>query len=418
MKWSADAKVGLVTIVGVLMFTCVVLSLAHTEVFGKPGFEVHTIFQDANGLQKGNSVRYVGVNVGKVERVTPSKDGVDVRLKIDKGTEIPKDSKIAITTDGLLGEKIVSITPGKDKGHLLAEGDILGGTQSKNMDEMMNSANTLMANANDMLKNINSVIGDSSTQQAMRNSFKNIESMTANMSGVTGKAEDMMDVNAANIQRITANMAETTEKMNAFMQNLDGDGSTSANMRQTVANAKKITDDFVVTSNKIKTMTTDPKTQANIQKTLDNAANITTKVNKILGHDSQLDVRGDAGLLYNETKSESSGQANFRLYRNNNFMLLGAENVGNGTNLDLQYGRHGKLFDSRLGIINGELGAGFDFLVGKPFQLSLEGYDPDDWRYRIKARVRLVPNVYFFGQFTRPMKRSDGGNYYGLDYAF
>ena len=96
MNWSAEAKVGLVTIVGVLLFTFVVVSLAHTEVFGKPGYSLHILFKDANGLHPGNSVRYVGVNVGKVESVTPSKDGVDVRIKLNKGTEIPRDSKASI----------------------------------------------------------------------------------------------------------------------------------------------------------------------------------------------------------------------------------------------------------------------------------------------------------------------------------
>ena len=120
MKWSAEAKVGLVTIVGVLIFTYVVITLAHAEIFGKPGYEIHAMFRDANGLQKGNSVRYVGVHVGKVVSVSPSKEGVDVAMKIDKGTEIPKGSKLAITTDGLLGEKIVSITPGADSTQVVA----------------------------------------------------------------------------------------------------------------------------------------------------------------------------------------------------------------------------------------------------------------------------------------------------------
>ena len=73
MKWSAEAKVGFVTIVAVLLFSGVIISLAHIELFGKPGFVIHTEFNDANGLQKGNSVRYVGVHVGKVEKVTPRK---------------------------------------------------------------------------------------------------------------------------------------------------------------------------------------------------------------------------------------------------------------------------------------------------------------------------------------------------------
>lgn len=400
MKWSAEAKVGLVTIVGVLLFTFVVLTLAHAEIFGKPGFVVHTEFKDANGLQKGNSVRYVGVHVGKVESVKPSRDGVDVAMKLEKGTEIPRDSKVTITTDGLLGEKIVAITPGNDKNHLLADGDYIDGTQSKNMDDMMDSAGKLMGSADDMVKNINAIIGDEKTQAAMRGSIQNI------------------DANAGNIQQITANMAAMTAQMNASMQNLDGDGAASANVRATAANMKQITDRFETIAQSMEKMTTDPQTQANIQTTLNNTAQITTKVNKILGGASDIKVQGEAGLLYNTTKNETSGTVNFKVYRGDTFGLVGAENIGNGTNLNLQYGRRGHLFDTRAGLINGDLGAGFDFFQDGPFRLSLEGYDPDDWRFRLKAQYRLAPDLYLFSQFTRPMSRSDGGNYYGINYAF
>ncbi|WP_302420055.1 MlaD family protein [uncultured Megasphaera sp.] len=382
MKWSAEAKVGLVTIVGVLLFTFVVLTLAHAEIFGKPGFVIHTEFKDANGLQKGNSVRYVGVHVGKVESVKPSRDGVDVAMKLEKGTEIPRDSKVTITTDGLLGEKIVAITPGNDKNHLLADGDYIDGSQGKNMDDMMDSAGKLMGSADDMVKNINAIIGDEKTQAAMRGSIQNIDD-------ITGKTSQMMDANAGNIQQITANMAAMTAQMNASMQNLDGDGAASANVRATAANMKQITDRFETIAQSMEKMTTDPQTQANIQTT-----------------------------LYNTTKNETSGTVNFKVYRGDTFGLVGAENIGNGTNLNLQYGRRGRLFDTRAGLINGDLGAGLDFFRDGPFRLSLEGYDPDDWRFRLKAQYRLTPDLYLFSQFTRPMSRSDGGNYYGISYAF
>ena len=411
MKWSAEAKVGLVTIVGVLLFTFVVLTLAHAEIFGKPGFVVHTVFKDANGLEKGNSGRVVGVHVGKVESVKPSRDGVDVAVKLEKGTEIPRDSKVTITTDGLLGEKIVAITPGNDKNHLLADGDYIDGTQSKNMDDMMDSAGKLMGSADDMVKNINAIIGDEKTQAAMRGSIQHIDD-------ITGKTSQMMDANAGNIQQITANMAAMTAQMNASMQNLDGDGAASANVRATAANMKQITDRFEIIAQSMEKMTTDPQTQANIQTTLNNTAQITTKVNKILGGASDIKVKGEAGLLYNTTKNETSGTVNFKVYRGDTFGLVGAENIGNGTNLNLQYGRRGRLFDTRAGLINGDLGAGLDFFRDGPFRLSLEGYDPDDWRFRLKAQYRLTPDLYLFSQFTRPMSRSDGGNYYGISYAF
>ena len=69
-------------------------------------------------------------------------------------------------------------------------------------------------------------------------------------------------------------------------------------------------------------------------------------------------------------------------------------------------------------MIHSSFGAGLDFGVQRPFGLTLEGYDPNDWRYRITARLRIMPDMYLFGRFTRPMERDDGGNYYGVEYTF
>ena len=413
MKWSAEAKVGLVTIVGVLIFTYVVITLAHAEIFGKPGYEIHAMFRDANGLQKGNSVRYVGVHVGKVS-VSPSKEGVDVAMKIDKGTEIPKGSKLAITTDGLLGEKIVSITPGADSTQVVAAGEYLNGSDGKTMDDMMESTGKLIANANDMINNINNVIGHPETQQAMRGTIQNIE-------GMTGRVNGLMDANAGNIQSMTAHMAAVTASLDetaAQLAAMNRDGAISDDVRATAENMKQITDSFEKTALAVEKITTDEQSQADLQQTLHNTASISGRLNKILGGDTGLKTEGDAAILYNDTKSETGAQVNFKLYRNNSFALLGAENIGNGTKMNLQYGKKGTFLSARAGLIRGELGMGLDFFEDKPFRLSLEGYDPDDWRYRVKAKYRLTDNLFLFGQFTRPMNRSDGGNYYGIDYVF
>lgn len=411
MKWNAEAKVGLVTIVGVLLFTYVILTLAHAEIFGKPGFEIRAMFQDANGLQKGNSVRYVGVNVGKVEKVTPSRDGVEVLLRLDKGTEIPRDSKISITTDGLLGEKMVSIIPGKDKDHLLASGDVLDGVQGKTMDDVMANANEVISGANELVHNMNKIVGNPQNQAALSQSLQNVAALT-------GQTNQMLDANAGNIQQITTNMAAMTAQMNASLQNLDGDGATTDSVRAMAANMKDVTARFDTIARSMEQMTTDPQSKADIQTTLRNTAEITEKVNHILNGASGIEAGGEAGLLYNDTKNKTGAHVNFKVYRGDSFALIGAEQIGDGTNLNLQYGLRRQDFESRLGLINGELGAGIDFFHTGPLRLSLEGYDPDDWRYRLKAQYRILPDIYLFGQFTRPMKRSDGGNYYGINYVF
>ncbi len=418
MKWTAEAKVGLVTVIGVLAFTFVILNLAHAELFGKPGYTIHAVFQDANGLKTGNSVRYVGVQVGKVEGVTATKYGVDAKLKLDKGTEVPKDCSVAVTTDGLLGEKIVSITPNGDSSRLLGDGDYIYGNSGQSMDDMMHSATQLVNSVNDMMKNVNSVIGDEKTQTAMRGTIQNMEALTGNMNGV-------VEANSANLQAITSNMAAVTGSMNGVAsqlersaQTMDGDGSMSANIRSTAENMKNITDRFERIAKSIEHVTTDPKTNQDIQTTLHNTAQLSNKLNNILGGNSKIKVQGDVGMMYNDTKSKTSGSANFKVFRNDAYALLGADNIGDDTKMNLQYGHHGNLFDSRIGLIHSSFGAGLDFGVQRPFGLTLEGYDPNDWRYRITARLRIMPDMYLFGRFTRPMERDDGGNYYGVEYTF
>lgn len=407
---TAEVKVGIMTVVGVLLLFFVVVGLSHADLFRSSGLTVHVAFSDANGLQAGNTVRYVGVNVGKVESVTAGKDGVQVTLKLKKGTEIPKDSKAVITTDGLMGEKLVSITPGQDTQHLVTDGGTLQGDKVKSVDDVMDNANKLLNNVNDMMKNVNSVIGDEKTQGAMRSSIQNI-------AGITGNVNDMLAANAGNVQQMTANMAAITGQLNESVQRMDGDGKMSADMRSSLENIKVITDRFTVIAGEMENIATDPQSSADIRKTLHNTAQISEKVNGLLGGGG-MNMEGEAGMLYNDTRNEVSGRANFKLYRRDSFALVGAEDVGDGTQLNLQYGRAYKDYAARAGLIHGKFGIGADFFTHSKFRFSLEGYDPNDWRYRLTAQYQIHPHIFLMGQFTRPMSRSDGGNYYGINYVF
>ena len=295
---TAEVKVGIMTVVGVLLLFFVVVGSSHADLFRSSGLTVHVAFSDANGLQAGNTVRYVGVNVGKVESVTAGKDGVEVTLKLKKGTEIPKDSKAVITTDGLMGEKLVSITPGQDTQHLVTDGGTLQGDKVKSVDDVMDNANKLLNNVNDMMKNVNYVIGDEKTQGAMRGSIQNI-------AGITGNVNDMLAANAGNVQQMTANMAAITGQLNESVQRMDGDGKMSADMRSSLENIKVITDRFTVIAGEMENIATDPQSSADIRKTLHNTAQISEKVNGLLGGGG-MNMEGEAGMLYNDTRMRSA----------------------------------------------------------------------------------------------------------------
>ncbi len=111
-------------------------------------------FNDVGGLIPGNNVRFNGINVGIVSKIYPISDSViRVDFTIDEASTqfIKKNAIASIGTDGLLGNKLINISPNtKVKGKSIEEGDAL-----KTLAPMqMNTALRTLLQSNDNIKSI------------------------------------------------------------------------------------------------------------------------------------------------------------------------------------------------------------------------------------------------------------------------
>ncbi len=98
---------------------------------------VSTQFSDINGLIPGNNVQFNGINVGNVSKVEAISDtAIRVVFTIQKNmTEFITQNAIAsIGTDGLLGNKLVSIKPAKKGGLPVTEGFVMKSANPINTD--------------------------------------------------------------------------------------------------------------------------------------------------------------------------------------------------------------------------------------------------------------------------------------------
>jgi phospholipid/cholesterol/gamma-HCH transport system substrate-binding protein len=68
-------------------------------------------FAEIGGLKEGNEVRVAGVSVGNVQGIELKGDHVDVSFKLDKGTELGKDTGAAIKVRTLLGAEFLALIP-------------------------------------------------------------------------------------------------------------------------------------------------------------------------------------------------------------------------------------------------------------------------------------------------------------------
>lgn len=172
---------------------------------------IHVIsdFSDIGGLMPGNNVRFNGINVGTVSKVYPISDNlIRVEFAIDENTIefIGNDATVAIGTDGLLGNKLVNISPGTTDSPRVKEGDLL---QSMNPVEMEDALRTLnMTNENileitkhlrhvleefDQNNSLWTILNDSTLSEDVKSavvSFKltgeNTAVLTGDIAGITG----------------------------------------------------------------------------------------------------------------------------------------------------------------------------------------------------------------------------------------
>src|SRR5438552_11045796 len=111
MKSSSYTRaviVGIFIFIGIAIFILAVLTLGGQHKTFEKSIVVKAIFNDVNGLQKGNNVWYSGVKVGTIRNVTLSGNQrvqVDINIEEKSHQFIPRDSKVKVGSDGLIGNK-------------------------------------------------------------------------------------------------------------------------------------------------------------------------------------------------------------------------------------------------------------------------------------------------------------------------
>ncbi len=97
---------------------------------GQGGYKLVAEFESVDGINVGSDIRLAGIKIGSVvgQKLSPETFQATITMSIDKEIKLPDDSTARVTSEGLLGEKFISIEPGgsQDK---LADGGTLQYTQ-------------------------------------------------------------------------------------------------------------------------------------------------------------------------------------------------------------------------------------------------------------------------------------------------
>ena len=151
MKWSTEAKVGMFSLLGILVFAVIMIQLSSTVLFGKSGFHVTAYFKEAEGIEPGNPIHYAGVDVGMVDRISIENGEAVLNLRLYNDTKIPRDADFSIQTSSVMGGRFIKASGGHQERGYLEEGMTVQGQATPGIDAAMDKMDKLMASAQTML---------------------------------------------------------------------------------------------------------------------------------------------------------------------------------------------------------------------------------------------------------------------------
>lgn len=259
---SLELKVGFTVFIAVLAFSVGMMWLEGFKLRGER-YEVHAVFPMVGGVSSGDAVNVNGVERGEVTKVSLRDRDVIVSMSIDIDTKIPEDSKVVLQTQGIMGERIVTIIVGRSE-VIMEPGSMIEGVYDPGISEALSSMGKVMEDLHWLTADIREIalvlrgeeiaetlrnLADASEEITImiRDLSPDLKSGAASFSSSAARADSMMARNEAKFDSIIVNLDEAAKMMPALAENI-GELSTAL---------KEVTDKLNSTDNTMGTLLND-----------------------------------------------------------------------------------------------------------------------------------------------------------------
>ncbi len=179
-KFLSYTKAGSFFFIGFILFFITLMSMKEISFF-KGTYPLVVTFEFAEGLRTASPVRFCGVDVGEVKKVTvqeeTGKSRVYAHVAIEKGVQIPKDSQFIINSLSLFGEKYLEIIPPEVTTDYLGEGSQVEGISPIPLF-------SVFANFTKTMQEVSAFVKEGKLKTSLENSLSNIEDITTSIKGL------------------------------------------------------------------------------------------------------------------------------------------------------------------------------------------------------------------------------------------
>lgn len=240
---GSNWKLGMFVIVGLLLFILTIYFVGKQQnMFGNT-FHIKTQFRTVSGLKVGNNVRFSGINVGTINEIQLVNDStvvVDLIIEEEVQKYIKTDAMASIGSDGLMGDKVMTISPGSSSNQIIKDNAFITSKSPVEMEDLMKSVKKSVDNAgiitaqlaeftnsmNNGNGTLSKLMNDKEFANSLKNTLANLEVSTKEFSRFTSSMN-----NGNGVLSKLVNDQSLGIKLDSTMSNLEsGTKGLSENM--------------------------------------------------------------------------------------------------------------------------------------------------------------------------------------------
>ncbi|WPR76101.1 MlaD family protein [Algoriphagus sp. NG3] len=288
--------VGIFVFVGIAILVAGILTLGGQQKKFVKAIQLKAVFDDIGGLQAGNNIWFSGVKIGTVRKINFYGDSqVEIEMNVEQKVVdfIRKDSKATISSDGLIGNKIIVIYGGTTMAPPVQDGDRLESVMPLDTDQMMETLQVNNENLVQITGNLKELTGKLAEGEGMVGAAMT-DSLIAESFRAIVRNLDQASVNS---NRMIAELQSFTKKLNQegnLFNDLVTDTTMASDLKQTMesfrqaaANSEEmtmklseITDKFNDPDNSLGMLLNDPEFAETLKSTLENTDSATYNLNR------------------------------------------------------------------------------------------------------------------------------------------
>ncbi len=226
----AQLRAGIFTLITLLGFGAMIFILGSQKGYFKPQITLKTRFLNVYGLKEGAPVRFMGVEIGKVEDVILpgglACDGIDVIMKVDKSVQhnLTRDCVATIKwLSYVTGDSYVEIATGVCRESTVEDGDTIKSAEPRNYAAGLEGGMNMIESFSKILKKLDEsgvVESLSNVTVSLNESVKNFQKGEGLLYALLydPKGKQLMD-----------NLVSTSKSLNEITEKIDnGEGTIGA----------------------------------------------------------------------------------------------------------------------------------------------------------------------------------------------